>query len=103
MTTRWGTPAPEGIRHVLRAPHHPARSVECPHCEAHAHQPCTTKSKRRRLTDTPVHPARITAWVREAAVCPTCQVEPGVQCHNDGWPQVDNHPARITEAQETAS
>jgi hypothetical protein len=101
VTARWGTPAPEGIRHIVRAPQHPARAVECPHCGAHPHAPCTTISKRRRL-DQP-HPGRITAWARAIAVCPTCQVGPGIPCHNDGWPQADNHPARQTEAEETAA
>jgi hypothetical protein len=103
VTARWGAPAPDGVRHLVRAGQHPARAVECPHCEAHEHRPCTTKSKRRRLEDAPVHPGRITAWVRQTAVCPTCQVEPGVQCHEAGWPQADNHPARIAEAEGAAA
>lgn len=98
-----GADMPDTVRTFLRVNHHPARSVECSHCGAHAHRPCTTRSKRRLLTDAPVHPARVTSWARATAVCPTCQVEPGVQCHDQGWPQGDNHPARQTEAEETAA
>lgn len=86
MTARWGAPAPDGVRHLVRAGQHPARVVPCPHCLAKACAPCTTISKRRQLTDVPVHPARITAWARIVACCPVCQVEPGVGCHNSGWP-----------------
>ncbi|WNI19147.1 zinc finger domain-containing protein [Actinacidiphila sp. ITFR-21] len=103
MTARWGAPAPDGVRHLLRADHHPARAVACPHCGAHAHAPCTTISGRRRLPDPP-HPSRITAWARATAVCPTCQVAPGTECHNGGWalPGGAVHPARQTEAEVTA-
>lgn len=103
MTARWGAPAPEGIRHLARAAHHPARAVECPHCHAHEHAPCTTISGRRRLTEP--HPGRITAWARASAVCPVCQVAPGTPCHNGGWPLGEPaiHPERLTEAQETAA
>lgn len=103
MTARWGAPAPDGIRHLTRAQHHPARAVECPHCGAHAHAPCTTISKRRRKTDP--CPSRITAWIKASACCPTCQVEPGIDCHNDGWPLGAQtvHAARQTEAEETAA
>lgn len=99
MTARWGTPPPDGIRHLVRAPHNPARAVPCPHCLAHAHAPCTTISKRRRLTEP--HPGRITAWVRTVACCPACQVEPGVECWSvDGTPLRDGavHPQRRAEA-----
>lgn len=109
MTARWGAPAPEGIRHVVRAPHHPARAVPCPHCLAHAHAPCTTISKRRRLaadiTAVIVHSGRIAAWAREVAVCPACQVEPGVECHGvDQTPLPSGrvHPQREVEAGVTA-
>lgn len=104
MTARWGAPAPDGIRHVLRAPHHPARAVPCPHCGAGVHRPCTTRSKRRLLTDAPVHPARVSAWARTTAVCPTCQVAPGTPCHTAGWPLGDPavHPERVREAEVTA-
>ena len=103
MTRGWGAPAPDGIRHLVRAAQHPARAVPCPHCGAHEHQPCTTPSKRHRLPDPP-HPSRITAWVTATAVCPTCQVGPGVACHLDGWPLPGGqvHPARQQEAEETA-
>lgn len=102
MTARWGAPAPDGIRHLLRAPHHPARAADCPHCGAKAHQPCTTISKRRRLTDP--HPARVTAWARDTSVCPICQVAPGTDCHNGGWPLPGQavHPEREQLAGEAA-
>ena len=104
MTPRWGAPAPEGIRHLARAAHHPARAVDCPHCGAHPHAPCTTISGRRRLPDPP-HPSRITAWVVATAVCPACQVAPGTGCHNSGWPLGDPavHPERVAEAERTAA
>lgn len=112
MTARYGAPAPDGVRHLVRASHHPARAVECPHCGAHAHAPCTTKSKRHRLSapvTTPLFPAakalihdsRITAWARATAVCPACQVEPGVECFGVGGVPLrdgDVHPQRQVEA-----
>jgi hypothetical protein len=103
VTARYGTPAPEGIRHLARAKHHPARAVECPHCAAHPHAPCTTISKRRRL-DQP-HPGRITAWVRDTAVCPSCQVEPGIPCHDGAWELEGGqvHDQRRQEAEVTAA
>lgn len=102
MTARWGAPAPDGIRHIVRAPHHPARAVECPHCGAKAHTPCTTISKRRRLIEP--HPGRITAWATATAVCPACQVAPGTPCQENGWalPNGITHPARLAEAEVTA-
>lgn len=100
-----GADMPNDVRHFLRATHHPARAVECPHCGAHAHRPCTTKSKRRLLTDAPVHPARITAWARASAVCPTCQVAPGDACHLAGYAVAADHvhPARLDEAKGMAA
>ncbi|MFF4403664.1 hypothetical protein [Streptomyces sp. NPDC001404] len=96
--TRYSAPMPEDLRHFMRAKHHPARSVDCPHCHAHEHQPCTTRSQRRRLPAP--HPQRISAWARATACCPACQVEPGIECHLDGWPLHDGavHPQRQTEA-----
>jgi hypothetical protein len=93
-----GANMPTEIRTFLRSPQHPARAVACPHCGAHAHAPCTTISKRR-LTPQP-HPSRISAWARATAVCPTCQVEPGVPCHLSGYalPEHHVHPAREQEA-----
>lgn len=102
MTARWGAPAPDGVRHLVRAKHHPARAVACPHCGAHEHAPCTTVSKRLRLPDPP-HPSRVSAWVRAMAVCPVCQVEPGVECHLDGWALAGGavHPERQALAEVT--
>jgi hypothetical protein len=111
VTRRWGAPAPEGVRHLVRAAHHPARAVDCPHCAAKAHAPCTTLNGRRLSPDRtpdqppdPVHPARVTAWARTTACCPVCQVEPGTDCHNGGWPlpNGDVHPERQHEAEVTA-
>lgn len=43
------------------------------------------------------------AAARAVACCPTCQVEPGTECHLDGrpLPQGDVHPARLAEAEVT--
>jgi hypothetical protein len=98
------TRVPETVRHIVRATHHPARAVSCPHCGALAHQPCTTRSKRHRLTGE-VHPGRISAWVRTVAVCPACQVVPGIPCHTAGRPLHDGavHMERTTEAERSVS
>jgi hypothetical protein len=105
MTRRPAAEMPDTVRHFLRAKQHPARAVACPHCEAHEHRPCTTKSKRHLIADVPVHPARVSAWVRATAVCPVCQVEPGVECHEAGRALHDGavHPRRQVEAEETAA
>ncbi|WP_438489512.1 zinc finger domain-containing protein [Streptomyces sp. S186] len=97
------TRMPDSIRHTLRAAQHPARAVPCPHCGAHEHQPCTTPSKRRLMPQP--HPQRVSNWVQIVACCPACQVEPGVPCHENGWPlrNGDTHPRRHIEAQETAA
>jgi len=81
VTRGWGAPAPDGIRHVVRAPHHPARAMPCPHCGAHEHQPCTTVSRRHRKTEP--CPSRITTWVTAVAACPTRRAGPGEPCHHD--------------------
>lgn len=96
-----GRPMPAGIRATLRAVHHPARAVDCPWCHAHAHQSCTTPSKRRRKTDP--CPGRVTAWAVQTAVCPACAVEPGTPCHIDGRPLDTAHPARHDEATRTTT
>jgi hypothetical protein len=103
MTRRPAAEMPDTVRHFLRAKAHPARAVACPHCLAHEHRPCTTVSKRRQMPQP--HPARISAWVRATAVCPVCQVAPGVDCHEAGRPLHggDVHPRRQVEAEETAA
>lgn len=103
MTRRNAADMPEQIRHLVRAKHHPARAVECPHCGAHPHRPCTTPNKRRLMPEP--HPKRITAWVTSIAVCPTCQVAPGTACHEAGQALHDGavHVLRQTEAEETAA
>lgn len=97
-----GAPMPDSIRHLLRSAQHPARSVACPHCGAHDRQPCKTPSGRRHLPQP--HPQRVTAWARATACCPTCQVTPGVPCHDDGRARHDSvHDRRHQEAEETAA
>ena len=94
-------PMPAEIRAITRTGQHPARAVDCPHCGAHDRAPCTTRSGRRRMPEP--HPARVTAWVVATAVCPACQVEPGVPCHLDGRELAEAHPRRVVEARETAA
>lgn len=96
-------PMPAEIRHFVRAPQHPARAVDCPHCGAHDRGPCMSRTGRRRMPEP--HPARIARWVRETAVCPTCQVTHGVPCHLDGreLPGGNVHPARHAEAERVAA
>ncbi|HCA85480.1 MAG TPA: hypothetical protein DEQ61_08305 [Streptomyces sp.] len=104
MTQRQpAAPMPDSIRHTLRAVQHPARAVACPHCGAHEHQPCRTRTGRR-IPALP-HPSRIAAWVRITACCPACQVEPGIECHEQGRALRDGgvHPRREIEARETAA
>lgn len=103
MTRKPAAPMPDNVRHMIRAPHHPARAVQCPHCGAAPHQPCHTPSGRRRMPAP--HPQRVSAWVRTVACCPACQVEPGIDCHLDGMPLHDGavHPQRETEARQVAA
>jgi hypothetical protein len=103
MTRHRNAPMPEEIRHFMRAGQHPARAVSCPHCEAGAHRPCRVRASGRILTEP--HPARVTAWARESACCPECQVEPGIPCHNDGARLLPGvvHARRYREAEETAA
>lgn len=102
MTSPAGDAIRRTIHRTLRADHHPARAVPCPHCEAHEHRPCTTISKRRRMPEP--HPSRITAWARTTSVCPVCQVEPGIECHTGGWPLAGGavHQERTALAGEAA-
>ncbi|WP_455678821.1 zinc finger domain-containing protein [Streptomyces antimycoticus] len=94
---------PDSIRHVLRAQQHPARSVPCPHCGAKEHRPCMSRSKTRQLSQP--HPGRISAWARSTAVCPACQVELDVPCHDGGRALHDGavHPEREAIAGEVAA
>ncbi|NUS83703.1 MAG: hypothetical protein HOY75_13390 [Streptomyces sp.] len=102
MTDRYIAPMPPQLRHWLRAGHHPARSVPCPHCRAAAHKPCVLRKSGRRLPEP--HPQRITDWVLATACCPECQVEPTIPCRTpDGMPLADVHPRREQEAQETCA
>jgi len=97
---RYVAPMPPQLRHQMRAGHHPARSVECPHCNAKAHQPCALRKSGRTL-DKP-HASRLVAWARTTACCPACQVEPGIPCHDDGIARATVHARRYQEAEETA-
>ncbi len=93
----------DAVRRIVRARQHPARTVPCDHCGAHEHQPCTTRSGRRRLPQP--HPSRVADWARTTACCPTCQVEPGVECHDRGVsrPGGTVHAERYLEAEQTAA
>ncbi|MDR3036156.1 MAG: hypothetical protein LBV78_24200 [Kitasatospora sp.] len=101
MSKHQGAPMPAELRHMMRAAQHPARSVDCPHCGAHARRPCTTPSKRRTLPQP--HPQRVNAWARATACCPECQVEPGAPCHDEGVPRFTVHSRRYQEAEEMAA
>ncbi|MCW7941633.1 hypothetical protein AAW14_06190 [Streptomyces hygroscopicus] len=101
MTARYGAPMPQSIRHQLRATHHPARAVPCPHCGAAAHKPCRLRTTGRLLPQP--HPQRVSAWAQLSACCPECQVEPGCPCHDEGRARSTVHARRYTEAEETAA
>lgn len=98
---RYVAPMPPQLRHQMRAGHHPARSVPCPHCAARAHQPCVLRKSGRRLPQP--HPQRITAWALQTACCPACQVEPGIPCHDNGHPRLTVHARRYQEAEATCA
>ena len=101
MTTRYGAPMPESIRHVLRAKQHPSRAVECPHCGAAARRPCRLRSTGLLLAKP--HPQRESAWAQQSACCPQCQVEPTIPCHDEGRARGTVHARRYQEAEETAA
>ncbi len=87
----------------MRAGQHPARGVSCPWCGVRAHQPCQVPSSGK--ASPVVHQQRMAAWAQLTAVCVTCQVEPTVPCHADGWALKDGavHAARYAEAEVTAA
>lgn len=101
MTIHAGAPMPDSLRHVLRAKQHPARSVECPHCGAHAHRPCVLRKSGRILAQP--HPQRVSAWAQQTACCPACQVEPATPCHDEGRARLTVHTRRYEEAEATAA
>lgn len=101
MTRRYVAPMPPQLRHQMRAGQHPARSVDCPHCHAHAHAPCVLRKSGRRLPQP--HPQRINAWAQQTACCPACQVEPGVPCHDDGIARRGVHARRHQEVEDTCA
>ncbi|MFE7954412.1 hypothetical protein [Streptomyces sp. NPDC057413] len=101
MPRRPAAPMPDELRHFLRAQQHPARSVPCPHCGAHAHRPCVLRSSGRQLPQP--HPQRVSDWARTTACCPECQVEAGAPCHDEGKARVTVHARRYQEAEETCA
>jgi hypothetical protein len=101
MTIRYSAPMPEELRHFMRATQHPARSVPCDHCGAHAHKPCVLRTTGRHLPQP--HPQRVSAWAQLSACCPQCQVEPTVPCHEDGRARDTVHGRRYQEAEATAA
>ncbi|MCX4849801.1 hypothetical protein [Streptomyces sp. NBC_00893] len=104
-TTRYGAtaPMPESLRHFMRAGHHPARSIPCPHCGVAVHRPCQVPSRGVPMAQ--VHQQRIDARARTVACCPTCQVTPTVPCHANGRALDDGavHATRRTEADRSAA
>ena len=90
-----GRPMPPEIRAGLRAVHHPARAVPCPHCGAAEHRPCRAPSRRRLMRDP--HPSRVTAWTVSTRSCPTCGAPAGEDCRAGDRPMTDTHPARTEE------
>jgi hypothetical protein len=50
------------------------------------------------------HPARMAAWARTVASCPTCKAEPTSRCHTNGIPLGDTvHNRRYQEAEEATA
>lgn len=98
---RYRAPMPPGLRHLMRASAHPARSVACPHCGACPHHSCVLRKSGRELAVP--HPVRVSGWAQQTACCPACQVEPTVPCHDDGIARATVHDRRITEAKETCA
>ncbi|HEY9370410.1 zinc finger domain-containing protein [Streptomyces sp.] len=101
MTIRSSAPMPDSLRHFMRASQHPARSVPCPHCGAHAHRPCVLRKTGRQLPQP--HPQRVSAWAQTTACCPDCQVEPTTPCHDEGRARTTVHNRRYQEAEATAA
>lgn len=101
MTIHSGAPMPESLRHQMRAKAHPARSVPCPRCGAAAHKPCQLRTRNRLLTEP--HQQRVSEWAKTTACCPACQVEPGIDCHDEGRRRFTVHDRRYQEAEETAA
>ena len=96
-------PMPASLRHFMRAGQHPARSIPCPHCGAHAHKPCQLRTNGKHLRQP--HPQRMAAWAQTVACCTTCQVTPTVPCHHDGRALANGsvHAERYAEAERTAA
>ena len=96
---RYVAPMPPQLRQQMRAGHHPARSIPCPHCDARANRPCVLRKSRRQLPNP--HPQRVNAWALGVACCPECQVTPGVPCHDEGRARLTVHARRYQEAEDT--
>lgn len=96
---RYVAPMPPQLRRQMRAGHHPARAIPCPHCGAKANRPCVLRKSGRILADP--HPQRVNDWALTSACCPQCQVTPGTPCHDDGIPRRTVHDRRIQEAETT--
>lgn len=89
MTRPRSAPMPAVLR-AGRPPRHPALTVRCPHCAAAENTRCTTISGRH--TKTSPCPARLAAHAIATEVCPTCQVELGIPCHDAGIQRPDSSP-----------
>ncbi|WP_318205349.1 hypothetical protein [Streptomyces sp. SCL15-4] len=103
MTARKpGAPMPPALRALIHSTAtHPARTVPCPHCTATAGKPCRLRTTGRHLPEP--HPRRVSAWAQQTAVCPQCQVEPTVPCHDVGCARHTVHHRRHQEAEATAA
>ncbi|WP_435246382.1 zinc finger domain-containing protein [Streptomyces sp. NRRL F-5630] len=91
---------PASLRDGLRAPRHPARAVRCPHCHASPGAPCQLRRTSKPLTDSKLHPVRITVWARDVANCPQCGARRGEPCISGGHRMHDSvhHPREQTAA-----
>ncbi|GKQ39528.1 hypothetical protein [Streptomyces sp. A012304] len=99
MNRRYVAPMPPQLRQQMRAGHHPARTVPCPHCGAAVHAPCVLRKSGRHLPKP--HPQRMNTWALQTACCPECQVEPGTPCHDEGRARHTVHARRYQEAEDT--
>ncbi len=97
---------PPAIADVIAKRRPPARSVNCPYCQAQKGSNC--KNPTGRDLSGGVHPGRIDAWAIAVTGCPVCYATPGQPCT-----QTDNagqrpyahgtHRARADAAQNTST